>query len=134
MSNQSDDLKDEFNLPEEDENKSDFRTEQGFASPSPIDTGVSALEILRIQKGDTLLIRADATTNEQVGFILQAVGRLLLNQNFTTEDVHLLIVPSNIDIKRLNADQMKRQGWIRAGKIELARGNGDVNFPGPQPR
>lgn len=110
----------------------DNPTQHRFQPPE--NTGVSALEILRIQKGDTLLIRADATTQEQVGFILQAVGQLLVNQGFTTDDVHLLIIPANIDIKRLNADQMKRQGWVRSGKITLVPGNGHVDFPGPQPR
>lgn len=111
----------------------DNETQHNFPTPAE-GTGVTALEILRIQKGDTLLIRADATTQEQVQFILAAVGQLLVNQNFTTDDVHLLIIPANIDVKRLDADQMKRQGWVRANRVELVRGNGHVDFPGPQPR
>lgn len=92
---------------------------------------ITALEILRIKEGDTIVIRADATTQEQVDFIMQAASALLQQQGLS--NTYILILPGNLDIKILNADQMRRQGWVRAGKIHMP-GNGNVNFPGPQPR
>lgn len=110
-----------------DENQTKAPTRQELLESA----GITALEILRIKEGDTIIIRADATTQEQVDFIMQATSMLLQQQGLT--DTYILILPANLDVKVLNADQMRRQGWVRAGKIHMP-GNGNIQFPGPQPR
>lgn len=87
-----------------------------------------SIEILRIREGDTIVVRADAVDQAEVARIGQGIT-LLLNQR-GLRDVQLLVVPSNLDIKSLNPEQMRRQGWRRANLIDTAFGNGGLNRGG----
>lgn len=83
----------------------------------------SAIEILRIQKGDIVIVRAEMTDPTQMQFIVGAMGALFAERGLGPEDVSLLIIPSNLDIKVLSPEQMKRGGWERTARI-VTPGNG----------
>ena len=83
----------------------------------------SAIEILRINKGDTVIVRADMTDQTQMEYIVGAMGALFAERGLGPEDVSLLIIPANIDVKILSPEQMKRSGWERTARI-VAPGNG----------
>lgn len=94
------------------------------AEPAPQEQlRVTSVELLRISKGDTVVVRADATTQEQVLFVSQALGTIMQAQGLGPEDVTLLIIPSNLDIKILSPEQMKAKGWERSSRL-LVPGNG----------
>jgi hypothetical protein len=83
----------------------------------------SGIEVLQIRKGDTVLVRANASTNEQLMFITAAFGAVFEQRGLGPEDVSLLILPGNLDVKVMDAQQMRSCGWVRATRI-VAPGNG----------
>jgi len=84
----------------------------------------SAIEILRIQKGDTVIVRADMTDETQMQYIVGAMAQIFQERGLGPEDVSRLIIPSNIDLKILSPEQMKRSGWERAARIVTPGKNG----------
>lgn len=78
---------------------------------------IRGIEVLTIADGDCVVIRSDENT-----FDAGMAGALANQINAFTKarglkDVHFLLVPSNLDIKALNREEMKQQGWVRAGFI-----------------
>lgn len=100
---------------------SDTATQEAAPALEPV--RVTSLELLRISKGDTVVVRADATDQEQVNFISQALAAIFVAQGLGPEDATLLIIPSNLDIKILDATQMKAKGWERTSRL-VVPGNG----------
>lgn len=86
---------------------------------------VAGIEIFHIQKGDTVIVRANASDQEQLVFITAAFGELFKERGLGPDDVSLLIIPANLDIAVLNKEQMAAMGWMRASRIRIAQpGNG----------
>lgn len=100
---------------------SDTSTQEAAQALEPV--RVTSIELLRITKGDTVVVRADATSQGQVNFVGQALGAIMQAQGLGPDDVTLLIVPGNLDIKILSPEQMKAKGWVRDSRI-VVPGNG----------
>jgi hypothetical protein len=104
------------------ENKMDEQPQRSETATEQVTA--SAIEILRIQKGDTVVVRAAASDPQQLAFINHVFFSLFQRHGLGPNDVHLLIIPANLDIAVLDEAAMKQQGWERPGRIKLAMPNG----------
>lgn len=87
---------------------------------------VTGIDVLKIEKGDTVIIYADTDNPQQAQYITGVFAAIIQAKGLVpAEDVFLLILPSNLEIKVLDPERMKEQGWIRTQRFRIATpGNG----------
>jgi hypothetical protein len=88
--------------------------------PEHVDLLLRGLEVLTIHPGDTVVIRTELDpVSEQVASAIR-IQILAFMQSRGVNDINFLLLPKNIDVQSISAEQMKQLGWEKTQRIAIA--------------